>query len=373
MFPSAPVPFRRMDRYILAELAVPFGLTLGVFLLILTMQQGLRLMEWIVARGVGTEAVAKLLLYLLPLMLVLALPVATLIASASAFNRLAGDRELLALWALGVSPWRLLRPVVLFAGGVALAASVLLNVGEPISGESLREFAVNLLGQEHAAIVIEEGRFQPLEGGLILYVKAAPRPAEFDGVFVFDYRNPDDPQFAVANRGVIEVNRVTQRLELTLQQGSLHRKPEPGGPYQRIFFDRYLRRIDLSNLIRTPLAEQRDIAAIKYQLRTGGPVQPAELGRLATYEGYHALPAACLLLAVLGLPLGLVSSRGGRFGGFAAGLAALLAYYLLMTAADAVAQTRMLPPLAAAWLPNGVLLVLTAGLLARSFAPRSRA
>lgn len=358
-----------MDRYVLAELIVPFALTLGVFLLVLTMQQGLRFMEWIINRGLGLDVVAKLVLYLLPLMLVLALPVATLIASASAFNRLAGDRELLALWALGVSPWRLLRPVVLFAGAIGLSASVLLNVGEPVGGESLRELAVNLLGQEHAAVVIEEGRFQPLEGGLILYVRQAPRPAEFDGVFVFDYRNPDDPQFAVASRGLMAVNPITRDLELTLKQGSLHRKPEPDTPYQRILFDDYLRRIDLSSLLRAPIAEQRDIAAIKRHLRNGEPVGPDELSRAVTYDGYHALPVACLLFAVLGLPLGMISSRGGRFGGFVAGLAAILAYYLLMTVASSLARTQLLPPLAAAWLPNGTLFALALLLLAWWFTP----
>jgi lipopolysaccharide export system permease protein len=357
-----------IDRYLLAELGVPFGLTLGVFMLVLTMQQGLSFMDWIVNRGLGFATVMKLLLYLLPLMLVLALPVATLIAATSAFNRLAVDRELLALWASGVSPWRLLRPAVLFAGGVALLTSVLLNIGEPIGGESLRGLAVGLLTQEQTAVPIEEGQFQQLENGLIFYVNHALEPARFDGVFVFDYRNPEEPQFAVAGHGRLQVNRATRRLELMLQAGSLHRKPGPGGPYQRIFFETYERRLDLSNLVRAPAIAERDIAALKRQQQHGEPLESSMLSRLVTYELYQALPTACLLFAVLGLPLGMVSSRGGRFGGFAAALGAILGYYLLMTVADSLAQTRQLPPLAAAWLPNTALCLLTVGLLIWSFA-----
>jgi lipopolysaccharide export LptBFGC system permease protein LptF len=110
----------RIDRHIVAELILPFSLTLGVFLLFLIMQQGLLFLDWIVNRGVPVHTVLRLFFALLPLMLLLALPIGTLIASTSAFSRLAGDREVVAWFSLGISPWRLLRPAVLFDHGVVV-------------------------------------------------------------------------------------------------------------------------------------------------------------------------------------------------------------------------------------------------------------
>lgn len=362
-------PMAKIDRYIIAELLLPFTLTLGVFLLFLVMQQGLMFLDWIVNRGIPVGMVLRLFLSLLPLMLLLALPVATLIASTSAFSRLAGDREILALFAIGVSPWRILRPAVLFAGSVAFASTLMLYAGDPISGDSMKTIALSLLTQEQSVVAIKEGQFQPLQDGLILYVARSEEPGRLDGVFVFDYRDAAQPQFAVATRGQLHRNPSTQRLELTLEHGVVHRRPAANAPYQRIFFDTYTRGFDVSSLLRAPAASP-PISEVKLEYERGGRTDPALLDRLVTYQTYHALPTACVMFAVLGLPLGLLAGRGGRLGGFAAGLAVIVGYYLLMTASTSVAQTRHLPSLAAAWLPNSLLLLLTVGLLAWSFSSR---
>jgi len=362
----------KIDRYIISELILPFSLTLGVFLLFLVMQQGLLFLDWIVNRGVPARTVLRLFLALLPLMLLLALPVGTLIASTSAFSRLAGDREVLAWFTVGIAPWRLLRPVVLFAGGVALLSTVLLHAGEPISGNSMKTTALSLLSQEQTAFIVREGQFQPLQNGLILYVAHADRPGRLDGVFVFDYREAGQPQFVVAQQGRFHRNTATRRLELTLQHGSLHRRPEADAPYQRIFFDSYTRRFDVGGLFRSPAVVAPPISEVEREYERGGKTDVSLLDQLVTYHSYHALPIACVLFAALGLPLGSLASRGGRLGGFSAGLVVMVGYYLLMTAATSFAETQRLPYLAAAWLPNCLLLLLTLGLLAWSFPGRFR-
>lgn len=359
----------RIDRHIISELILPFSLTLGVFLLFLVMQQGLKFLDWIVNRGVPARTVLELFLALLPLMLLLALPIGTLIASTSAFSRLAGDREVAAWFSLGISPWRLLRPAVLFSGGVALMSTILLHVGEPISGNSMKTTALSLLAQETTPLIVNEEQFQPLQNGLILYVAHTDQPGRLDGVFVFDYRNAELPQFVVAQQGRFHRDIATHRMELTLEHGSLHRRPETNAPYQRIFFDSYTRGFDVSGLIHSPSVAP-PIQEIKRDYERGGKMDAALLDRLVTYETYHALPIACVLFAVLGFPLGLLAGRGGRLGGFAAGLVVLVGYYLLMTAASSFAETRRLHYLVAAWMPNLLLLLLTIGLLAWAFPPR---
>jgi lipopolysaccharide export system permease protein len=362
-------PMAKIDRSIGVELVLPFSLTLGVFLLFLVMQQGLLFLDWIINRGVPVRTVLRLFLALLPLMLLLALPIGTLIASTSAFSRLAGDREILAWFSLGISPWRLLRPVVLFAGAIALLCTVLLHVGEPISGDSMKSMALSLLTQEQIPLIIKAEQFQPLQNGLILYVARTDQPGHLNGVFVFDYRNAGQPQFVIAQEGRFYRDADTHRLALLLQRGSLHRRPEFAAPYQQILFDSYTRELDVSGLLQPP-AVTPHISELKREYERGGMTDVELLDRLVTYQTYHALPIACVLFAALGFPLGLLTSRGGRLGGFAAGLVVVVCYYLLMTAATSFAETRRLPYIVAAWLPNLLLLLLTIGLLARSFLAR---
>jgi lipopolysaccharide export system permease protein len=242
-------------------------------------------------------------------------------------------------------------------------------VGEPISGDSMKSMALSLLAQEQIPLIIKAEQFQPLQNGLILYVAHTDRPGHLNGVFVFDYRNAGQPQFVIAQEGRFYRDAATHRLALSLQRGSLHRRPEIAAPYQQIFFDSYTRELDVSGLLQPP-AVTPHISELKREYERGGMTDVELLDRLVTYQTYHALPIACVLFAALGFPLGLLTGRGGRLGGFAAGLVVVVCYYLLMTAATSFAETQRLPYLVAAWLPNLLLLLLTISLLARSFLVR---
>ena len=362
----------RMDRYILTEMSLPFGLTIGTFLMVLMMQQGLRFVDWIVNRGLSPGTVFELFLSLMPMMMLFAMPIAVLVATTTAFNRLSADRELIALWTLGLSPARLLRPAILFGGGAALLSTLLLHAGQPIDGQSLRVVALSLLNKEQAMVSIDEGRFQKLDNDLIFYVDRSPHPTQLEGVFLFDYRRPTTPQFVVARFGRVHTLPAAELIELTLTEGSLHRQPSLQGSYQRIFFDSYTLRFDLSGLVGTPSVEAPSIESIRIRLRSGEQVEPKLLSRLTSYEAYRALPSACLIFGILGLPLGIISRRGGRFGGFAVGLGVMACYYLLLTIANTMARTERLSPLFAAWVPNGIVLLFTVLLLAWLFVPMTR-
>lgn len=75
--------------------------------------------------GVGPKQILNLLLYFLPVTLTFVLPVAALFASTLAYGRLAGDNELDACKASGISPARIVYPGVLLAIMVAIANLVL--------------------------------------------------------------------------------------------------------------------------------------------------------------------------------------------------------------------------------------------------------
>ena len=80
----------------------------------------LRLVDLVVSRGISLAALGTIVLHLLPSFLVLTLPIACLIASISAFNRLSFDNEVIAIRAAGVSFFRINLPVVVFSGFVFL-------------------------------------------------------------------------------------------------------------------------------------------------------------------------------------------------------------------------------------------------------------
>ncbi|MBU4574764.1 MAG: LptF/LptG family permease, partial [Desulfarculus sp.] len=64
-----------------------------------------------------------------------------------------------------------------------------------------------------------------------------------------------------------------------------------------------------------------------------------------------SLPFACLVMALIGLPLG-IGSKSGRSWGVAVALVVFLAYYLLLSAAWSFGEGGYYPPIVGMWVPN---------------------
>jgi lipopolysaccharide export system permease protein len=79
-----------------------------------------------------------------------------------------------------------------------------------------------------------------------------------------------------------------------------------------------------------------------------------------------AIPAACLIIALFGAPLAVSAPRAGAAVGIAISLGTTLAYLLMINLAQAVGASGLInPPALAAWVPNGMFLVVGLWLLAR--------
>ena len=111
-----------LDRYIIREFAGPLLFGLVLFLFALIMDRLFELMDLVFNRGVSSLTVGFLLLCLLPSIVAMTLPMATLLASLLAMGRLAQDRELMAMKSAGISLFRLAAPLA----GLGAVVSLLL-------------------------------------------------------------------------------------------------------------------------------------------------------------------------------------------------------------------------------------------------------
>ena len=74
-----------------------------------------------------------------------------------------------------------------------------------------------------------------------------------------------------------------------------------------------------------------------------------------------ALPLACMMLALVGIPLGVSSRKGGKSGGYVTGIfLAFFCYFLAFITLISLAKQRALP-VEGMWLPNAVFML--AGLI----------
>ena len=84
------------------------------------------------------------------------------------------------------------------------------------------------------------------------------------------------------------------------------------------------------------------------------------------FQKCFSIPAACLFVVLIGAPLGMVSKRSGKGGGFGLSLIIIAIYYGLLIGAETIGRTGMVPPGFAMWIPNVVLFIMGMFLILKS-------
>jgi LPS export ABC transporter permease LptF len=348
-----------LDRYLIRAITPPLflGLALTTFLLVLPLI--LREAEVLVAKGVDWSVIVDVLLTLLPQALSVTIPMALLLGVLMGLAPLSADRECVALQACGVSLTRLLRPVLLVAGVAAAATAHQVIVALPEANDTFRQITFGLVATRVEEKVKPRVFFEDFPHHLI-YVRDLPPGGGWRDVLVTDTSDPDKTTVYFAREGRLSVDRVGRRVQLQLVDGVGHTTTDSRpDAYEGTSFERLLINLDPETVFpaRTPpkgppeksLAELR--ATIDEELAQGRPAVPERL----LFQYKLALPVACPIMAVIALALGASARRDGRFASFVLGVAVILAYYVLLYGARALAMGGRLHPELAPWLPNVVL------------------
>ena len=346
-----------LDRYIFTELLSPFLISLGALCFVMLTRELLRLVELLVSKGVGLFAVLKVFAHLLPSFLVLTLPIAGIIASITAFGRLSFDKELVAMRAAGLSLLRLSRPVFLFALLVFGLTLWLAQWGQPWSSMNLKKVALNLL-RDQLVLALERGTFNEPIPKMMIYVSDLGEEQESTGIFLSDERNTDEPRVIVARQYRVFIDASANQVALRLENGVIHSKPDQIDEYQRIAFSSYDLKLSLNQSGYTS-EERPSYETITAQLAQSHGRDPSALRRLMEYYKDLAFPTASLVFCLLGVPVGIVSKRSGRIGGFAVGVLVVILYYVLNIGCEFLVTATVIPPFAGAWLPNAIFAVVT--------------
>lgn len=348
-----------LDRYIFTELLSPFSISLGALCFVMLTRELLRLVELLVSKGVGIVSVLQVFAHLMPSFLVLTLPIAGIIASITAFGRLSFDKELVAMQAAGLSLMRLARPVLLFALLVFGLTLWLAQWGQPWSSMNLKKVALNLL-RDQLVLSLDRGTFNEPIPKMTIYVPDGDPEQATTGIFVSDERNAEDPRIIVAQQYQVLMDASTNQVALRLQDGVIHSHANLADEYERTSFASYDLKLSLSQSGYSSTEERPSYDSIIAQLTQSQWRDPAALRRLMEYYKDLAFPTASLVFCLLGVPVGIVSKRSGRMGGFAVGVLVVIVYYMLNIACEFLVTTAALSPFAGAWIPNGIFSLITA-------------
>jgi lipopolysaccharide export system permease protein len=357
-----PAVLRRLDRYVLSELIGPLGLGLLVYTFILLMQTFFRLAEMIIKRGLPATTVSKLLLYNLPSIIVLTLPMSFLLAVLVGVGRLASDSELVALRASGVSLFRILRPVMLLAALLtAFNTYLMLELLPRGNSAYLRLFvdiATRTLGSQFEPRVF----YNEFQGKILYVFDIAPGSDDWRGVFLADsVLSPDRPtDLLVAERGRLELSpdgeQVSIRLEGAVQHTYDLNRPDryETRRYERL---RMLLRDRFASEERVKMFERKSARSMSWDEAGAAAVDPtstpqARASARVQRHKFFSIPAACLVFGLLALPLAFTNRRGGKSSGFAFSIGIVVVYWVVLSQGEKAAIAGEVSPVTAMWLPN---------------------
>ncbi len=358
-----------IDRYIFRELMGPFFLGLFVFTFVMLANVLVKLLELFISKGVALGTTISLLVMSLPFLLVMTIPMSVLLAVLVAFSRLSTDSEITAMRASGISYNRMLPPVIIFALLAYIMTSYIYIGLLPRSNLAVKQIRYDIL-RTQANVGIKPHVFNTDFIHFVIYVNNIVNPTgDLEGVFIADNRNPENPSVIVAESGHEITDPEHQTVILRLENGCTHEvfrndeKLYSVTPYQtmdlildmNLFKPEAVTKSDREMTIGELLRKARD----RETAGKSSNRQWVEIYKKA------ALPSACLIFALLGVPLGIVSRRGGKSAAFASSIGLILVYYIFLTGGTGIAEEDKAPPFLATWLPNFVLSALAVFLYLR--------
>ena len=178
-------------------------------------------------------------------------------------------------------------------------------------------------------------------------------------VWVSDMRGVDNPTVTMASTGKMSSSLKNMMVSIVLRNGSLHK---PGNDNAQIVqFDRYRINIPLQIPETSATRQKRTSLSMEELIKEAqeaGINTKNQREALIEFHKRLVLPVGCLIISLIGLPLGLQARPGKKAIGIQAGLAIFVLYYIFFTFGKALAENGTLPVGLAMWIPNSVFFVL---------------
>ena len=342
--------------YILKETLPIFFIGLLTFTVILLMDKILKLIELIVNRGVSFSKISMLLLFISPSFLIFTIPMAVLLGTLLSFGRLSGDSEITAFKASGVSLYQLFLPISILSVIAYLFTSFLVFYGLPWGNRGFMA-TIYLIAQSKADIEIKERVFNDVFDGLVVYVDKVPiQGKRIEGVLIYDERDKEKVNTIFAKEGFLNSDPKSHEVVLRLLNGDIHRFETKTKVYQRMKFDTYDLKLELGKtfaaLGRKLKEHEMSIDEIKEKIKKMKIKGEDTTGQEVELHKRYAIPFACIVFGLIGVPLGIQPRRSARSYGFILGIFILMTYYISLTASEILAIKKTIPAFLAGWAPN---------------------
>lgn len=201
-----------IDRYVFRNVAIATVFVVAVLAALVLLTQSLRFLEFVINSGASGFMFWALTLLTLPKFLEVILPIGLMASAVFVYNRMTMDSELVAMRALGFSPFRLARPALLLAAFLGAVLFFVMGWVAPLANTSSHQLKQSLKGQM-SSFLFREGIFNQAGKGLMIYVRERESSGNLRGLLIHDSRTSlKTPSTIIADSGVLVVTDEGQQV-----------------------------------------------------------------------------------------------------------------------------------------------------------------
>jgi len=356
------------------------------------------IIDLMVNQGISAGGLGKMILSMLPQIVLFSLPAACLMSVMLSFIRLAGDNEIIALNASGVSLYQMLPPVIFFSFVSCIAAGFLAIYGVPW-GNRYYQDSKQMLTKSRTSLTIKERVFYDEIDNLVFYVNSfSTREKEMKDIFIVDKSSKKVTTTIVAESGMIISGTTPNTINLHLNNGTsftsfagskaagdvssqgankasdaekntitdeLESERVSVMTFPTLDYPIDLGDIESANASRENRPKEMYLHELRTHLKEEGiePGKRNEMG-IKLYEMF-SIPLAIFILGIIGAYLGSHVRARGRTTGVILSLFVFLIYYISLMGSRYLCEMGAVAPAIGVWSPVLLLLVISLFFLSR--------
>jgi len=343
-----------IDRYIIREIVKPTVAVCLILIFIFGCYMATRYLADALTGQLPGFTVIKLILLRIAIALEVLLPITLYLSVVVALGRLYKDSEMTALFACGVSPARIFRPVLVTGLGIAVIVSGFSLFIRPWAYDQF--YRLKAYAKANFDLTrMNDGTFYETDNGarVIFAEKVDNKQDEAEGVFIQTER--EDTLQVIFARQVHQAPDGTSRKQiLVFTDGCLYEFSRSGKEGRIIEFEQSA----------MPL-EPKENLNLKYRVKaasTGSLAWSDDPEEIAEFQWRLSTPLATILLALLGVPLSRSSPRRGKYAKVTTAVLIFAVYYNLSALTKKWVERGILDSMPGIWwvqlLLAGVLLIL---------------
>jgi lipopolysaccharide export system permease protein len=424
-------------RYLLRAHIGPFVFSLCTLMFLFVLQFVMKFIDQLIGKGLSAWIIMELIALSLAWMVVLAVPMSVLVATLMAFGDLSSTNEITAMKASGMSIYRMLAPIVIAAGIIAVVLVWFNNYVLPEANHKAKTLMIDIRKKKPTLNLVAGLFSQDISGYSILVRKTFEKSDTLEGITLYDYTNPNTNVVITAQRGRIYFSPDYRKIIMDLVDGEIHELDlQKMISYRKLRFenhrivmdaegfeferssegafsrgDRELSAqameaiVDSLHTAKTAMEDKlqktitNDIEhSIKgipnprtlFGIPQGGRPPSQALFRARSMNTYvanelsriefidkqadqylveiykkYSIPFACIVFTLIGVPLGIMSRRGGFGAAATLSLGFFLIYWAFLIGGEKLADRDILSPFIGMWSANMLLGILGAYLTIR--------